>query len=85
MRTVYKYPLIVHDEQELVLPKSAQILSVMNQQDNLVLYALVDTEETEREAHTVYVHGTGYPVDKPGMFIGSVVMFGSYMIHVFVG
>ena len=86
MRTVYKYPLIVHEEQELMLPKGAQILSVANQNDSLVLYALVDAEKTEREAYTIYIRGTGHPMYHLGVFIGTVSMFGGkLMLHVFVG
>ena len=85
MKSVHKYSLIVTDEQTLDLPRGAEILSVANQREHIVLYALVDTDVKAIDRHTIYVHGTGHGVYGDGIaFIGTVAMSGGYlMFHVF--
>jgi hypothetical protein len=38
---IFKYNLEVTDEQTLKLPPGSRVLSVINQRDNIVLYAFV--------------------------------------------
>lgn len=44
MKTIYKYPLQVTDIQKILMPVYAQILSVQAQNNQLVLWAVVETE-----------------------------------------
>lgn len=87
MKTIYKYNLEVQDEQELLLPTGAKILSVANQRETIVLYALVDKEIKTEEVFKFVVRGTGHPVDfqiDDYTFLGTVkLMNGSFMFHVF--
>jgi len=85
MKKVYKYRLDVTDEQFIELPKGAEILSVAEQRDDVVLYVLIDTTVTETEPRTIYVHGTGHNVFGENLrFIGTVKLYeGSLMFHVF--
>ena len=83
MKTVYKYNLASTDVQELILPAGAVILSVEEQYGDIVLYALVDTEEAKMQPRTIYIHGTGHEVYGE-YFIGTVKLLeGSLMFHVF--
>ena len=85
MRSIFKYALRVTDEQTLTLPANAEILSVANQNENIVLYALVDTSVKGLQNHTIYIHGTGHVVYGDSLaFIGTVVLHGGrLMFHVF--
>ena len=85
MKAVFKYALKVADEQKLTLPANAEILSVANQNENIVLYALVDTTVRELRNHTIYIYGTGHVVCGEDIaFIGTVVLHsGRLMFHVF--
>lgn len=87
MKTVYKYPLEVKGAQKVSLPMGARILSVMNQREEIVLYAYVDPEQTETEDWHVFVLATGEPrgMHPEAEFLGTVAMMdGSLMFHVFV-
>ena len=85
MKTVYKYPLQHTDEQILEVPVGSQILSVANQSDTIVLYALVDTEVKQMQNISIYIHGTGHVVyGEDIVFVGTVPFFrGNLMFHVF--
>ena len=88
MKTIYKYPLAAVDEQEIDLPEGAEILSVKNQQETIVMYALVDTEVEGTKARKIVIHGTGHDLGrkpkKSDKFIGTVALGdGELMYHVF--
>jgi len=85
MKTIYKYPLQVTDDQDLFLPKGAVILSVIVQQNVLVLYAGVDNSEKIEERRKIKIFGTGNPVyyeQGKLRFIASVQQ-GVFVWHVF--
>ena len=48
MRRILKYELEVSDNQVLEIP-SDNILSVQEQNDKVIVYALIDTESTQEE------------------------------------
>lgn len=86
-RAVQKYPLRVTDEQIIVMPEGAQILTVQTTDkdgDQPFIWALVDV--TKRMAgRTIYVVGTGhsFPVDA-GKYIGTFqTQGGTGVWHVF--
>lgn len=89
MKTVYKYELSFDIRQKLELPKEAQILSVVEQRNKLVLYALVDQDKLEdKETIIVAILGTGHTTGSPFVdkciFIGTVKMAdGALMWHIF--
>lgn len=84
--TVHKWKVMFEDEQTLTLPAGSDIVSVDEQNQGIVLYAIV-TDSPKRENVKIYVHGTGHPVNKGARrFIGTVKMHGgSLMFHVFEG
>ena len=95
MKKIFKYALRVTDEQQLVLPQHAQILSVAEMDTTTIaLWALVDPSlaskgkgyETER---LVRIFGTGNPIDEDQLegvnFVGTAVTRIGLVWHVFVG
>lgn len=85
---IYKWPLEITDKQVLDLPVGAEILSVGNQNEKLVLWALNNGDIQNTERRTLYVFGTGelLPEIEGGdaEYIGTVVMQnGLLVLHVF--
>ena len=92
MITVYKYPLQVADEQDVVMPLDARILKADAQGDNLCLWALVDTEQLQTEKRHIVVAGTGRSLNRlydPNIgrhyaFLGTAMMRGGEFVwHIF--
>lgn len=83
MKTIWKFPIKVTDQQVLQVPQDAQLLSVQMQGDQPCIWALVDPEAQKRPC-TVQVFGTGHPVASEGAFLGTFQMHGgSLVFHVF--
>lgn len=83
---IYKYPVPLRDEVDLALPHGARVLSVLNQREELVLYAAVDVEpNADSEPLHLVVRGTGHAFQgNEGEFIGSVSFAdGDLIFHVF--
>lgn len=86
MKRIYKYNLESTDKQIISLPYNSQLLSVAEQYENIVLYALVDTKEAKTKDVTIIIHGTGHNADDvdAAHFLGTVkLMNGGLMFHVF--
>lgn len=84
MKRILKYTLNIVDYQELTLSENSKILSVANQRDNIVLYAL--TSESTTCTYAIIMHGTGHPANDVigAQFIGTVSLYnGSLVFHVF--
>lgn len=86
MRSVYRYPLQLVDEQEIELPDGAEILSIQRREgrvDAVDLWALVDPSAppVKRRFHVV---GTGHKVLFRGRFLATVqIHHGQLVFHVF--
>jgi len=87
MKKIYKYVLLPMDFQNLELPKGSKIISVIEQYDGMVLYAIVDADTSETELYDIAVKGTGHPFPEKldtYTFLDSVkLMNGSLVFHVF--
>lgn len=86
MKSVYKYIVSMAGYQELTLPINSRVLSVTEQNEKIVLYALVDTTTRETETVQIIVHGTGHPANDVDnyTFLGTVaLMNGMFMLHIF--
>jgi hypothetical protein len=83
---VWKYPLEITGVQTLRLPGGARVLSVVDQNETLTLYAWVDSEAPLRP-RKIYVYGTGHFCPPTGAaFLGTVLLRGGSLAwHVFVG
>ena len=57
MKRIFKYPIPVADHSQLDLPRDARILSVTNQREEIVLYALVEDSEYQTETWEIEVCG----------------------------
>jgi hypothetical protein len=90
-----KYTLETTDRQVLEIPTPAQILSVVEQRGEIVLYAIIE-EGTQTVTKVIDIYGTGHTIPKerstymgepqttPGVFLGTVATVGgSLMWHVF--
>ncbi len=85
MKTIYKYPLSLADEQTLLLPKDAQILSVQFQDAAIYLWALVETLN-EKQERRIRIVGTGHPLtgeSNYGYEFIATVQLHSFVWHVF--
>lgn len=86
-KTVYKYPLEIEDEQVVLLPTGARILTVQQQNNNIFLWALVNPTSTNAQAFTIRIHGTGHAISDSDEleYINTVQLYGGKLLfHVFV-
>lgn len=87
MKRIYKYPLQFATEQTIRLPANAKIISVANQDEQLVLYAIIDTEEKYNIERDIFVFGTGHELGgevNALRFIGTALFHsGALVFHVF--
>jgi hypothetical protein len=86
MKTIWKFPLQVTNDQILQMPHGAEILCVQVQGDNNApcLWAIVeDTKFTY--PRTIHMYGTGHKLaSHPGRFISTFQMDGGRLVfHVF--
>lgn len=73
MKTIWKYTLEITDRQSISMPIRADILSVAVQNDQICLWASVETTEEELRREIVIV-GTGNQMPEDRMrFIGTVL------------
>jgi hypothetical protein len=86
MKAIYKYPLSVTDEQHILMPEGAEVLSVQTQHGEPFLWALVKTDKPNRR-RTFHIYGTGNPVpddEEASRFIGTFqILGGGFVGHVF--
>ena len=85
MRTIWKKQLSWSDEQEISLPKAADLLEVQLQNDIPHLWAIVETDNP-LELRKVYCRGTGHPMPEAcgrQDFLGTVQAFGGLVFHFF--
>ena len=61
-KKIYKYPLEVQDEQVVMLPTGAKILTVQSQKDRPCLWALVNPTAPNDMAVTIRLIGTGHEI-----------------------
>lgn len=84
-KRIYKYTLEITDEQVIVLPKDAEILTAQIQGDDLQLWALVNTDEHRKERRVIYIYGTGIPIEDWGGYLATVQTNGGKLVwHIVV-
>ena len=80
---IWKYQLTMHRTTDLALPKGAKALSFNMQNGAPMLWALVDTEESETETQSFLVIGTGFTLPLDALldgFIGTAID-GAFVWH----
>lgn len=85
MKTVYKYQLQMSDVTTMDIPATGEVLSVQVQNDQFVVYILVNTNEIETRKVAFRVAGTGRPISDVycETFIGTVKLAENLMFHIF--
>lgn len=83
-KTIWKYPLTISKLQEIDMPKGAEILTAQMQDDEPVLWALVDPDQ-EKERRFIEIYGTGHWLDgDPRKYISTFqIMESGLVFHVF--
>jgi hypothetical protein len=79
---IFKYPLRVEQRELVMMPEEAQILSVQVQNGIPVLYALVD-DSAKPQARIIRTVTTGEEFNLEGRFIGTFILEGWFVGHVF--
>lgn len=86
MNIIWKYELEVVEEQKILMPKGAKILSLQLQNGVPCIWALVD-DKKELEPRPIFTYGTGNPIDLFGQesyFLGTYQLRdGRLVFHVF--
>lgn len=85
-RRIYKYKLTNVGENIIHLPSHSRILSVINQNEAVTVYAEVYNTDTKTKPIKIYVCQTGDETPKgASVFLGTVVLArGSYILHVYL-
>lgn len=89
LKKIFKYPVKITDASTIVLPAEAKILSVMEQDGGIVLYAAVNSDADKHKTKDVVIRirGTGNVIDfnlDDFKFLGTVSTHaGRLMWHIF--
>ncbi len=90
MKTVWKYTLLIEDEQTITVPRGSEILHVANQfadyQNQIEIWLRVPVaDDVEMVQRRIRIAGTGHPVaDWP--HVGTVITLNGQLVwHVFDG
>jgi hypothetical protein len=83
MMTIWKYSLTLLDEQQIQIPEGAKILSVQIQNDEICIWALVDTERP-KETRSIGIIGTGNPCWCPNWNYIGTVQQDAFVWHIFI-
>jgi len=86
MKTVWKYELQIQDQQSVLLPAGAEVLTVAVQNGVPCLWATVDPSRGTKVA-VVQMRGTGHPMDFEGdaEYVGTLFLHdGKLVFHVWV-
>lgn len=85
LKTVYKYQLQKADLSRMNIPATGKILSAMVQDNQFVVYILVDEKEIETRKVTFRIVGTGHPINAElnYQFIDTVKLAENLIFHIF--
>lgn len=84
MKTIWKFPLSVTDEQIVQIPGRGVVLTIQEQRGWPCLWAMVDDTQF-KNPRTIHIYGTGHPMpDDPGHYVSTFQMHGGELVfHVF--
>jgi len=85
MKTIWKFPLEPRNHSAIEMPKGARIIAVQTQQDEVCLWALLDSEEKGKKIRKFAIFGTGHHIaDLEGKkYIGTVQQSSGLVWHIF--
>lgn len=76
MKTIHKYILDIQALQTIKMPEDPHILDIQVQDEDIVMWAKVDTED-KYVTHTFAIYGTGNPMPEyPGLYLATVQLDG---------
>lgn len=81
---VHKY--ILTPRAQFNLPLGSEVLSVINQREEIVMYVRVPLKPEGFECRTFWTYGTGHPIEvgREHLFIGTVALDNANLVfHVF--
>lgn len=81
MYKIYKYELELTDNQSLTLPENSKILTVIEQNNKIVLYAKVSDSEWQ-DFFMIHIRGTGHPIFETAKYLNTVKI-NQFVWHVF--
>lgn len=83
MTVIYKYQLRNKSEQEITIPKGAQVIHVGVQDETICLWAIIDTDAPDATMH-ISIYGTGTEIADIGKqsYLGTVHAR-PYIFHIF--
>lgn len=87
MKKIFKYPIEVTDEQVVLLPTGAKVLTIQSQGEVPCIWALVNPTAPRNEAITIRIHGTGHDVpDSDNLeYVSTFQMMGGRLVfHSFI-
>lgn len=84
MKTIYKYQLDTTDEQTILMPSTAKILTVQMQGLAPCIWAEVDAEQP-KEYRTILTYGTGHSMKSTSQrYVGTYQIYGDNLVfHVY--
>lgn len=82
-RVIYKYLLQMLDYQKISMPSEAIILHVGEQDGDIMVWAMVETDNPIESRH-FKIYGTGHIIEENARrYIGTVTMRNSFVWHIF--
>lgn len=83
MRTIRKYTLSELQRQYIEMPLNAEILCAQVQGINIVLYAMVETDNIITKDRTFAIHGAGWDIGYDNQrYISTVMMPDGLVFHI---
>lgn len=85
MKKIYKYELTKESCQTVRLPFGYQILSTLEQDGKLCIWAMVDPENKNTTPVDINVYYTGEPITDMNnkTFLGTIISSNSLVYHIF--
>lgn len=83
--TIWKYQLELDDEQVVMMPRHSKIIACQVQNDQICLWARVNSKQPTLDRRVIRIVGTGHPCEEVSLeHLGTVQMEGGRLIfHVF--
>lgn len=81
MNLIYKYPILRVQKQEIELPFNSQILSFGHQENDMFIWAIVNTAHSKKQ-EVFNLTGTGHELPD-GLYIGTVQLPNGLVFHLF--
>jgi hypothetical protein len=86
MKTIWKFPLEMVEEQTISMPSGTQILCVQTQRELICLWGVIENHNANDEKRVIRIIGTGHliPTYEKLTYLGTVQLtFGNLVFHVF--